>query len=167
MTRKKRVDLANVDPLDYDALWELTKYAETKQMKKLRAIMPETWIEMLNTIKCENTKIVAACVVFWTFSPYCEQVEKSKLFRPWFSELLNKWTPAISDSVLDVPLADALHQIGMPLRLAREKIKPERGLVEKIMVSMPDADNLTQKPFENEGEEDDYDGGEEDDENPE
>ena len=79
-------------------------------IRGLRKLTGAEWAKRLNDVNPLNVRILAACVVFYDYTPSERSKNQDRLYE--IHELVDAWSMAVENSVSQPALRDALRKIG-------------------------------------------------------
>jgi len=85
-------------------------------IRGLRKLCGAEWARRLNAVDPINVRILAACVVFYDYTPAEVSRNQDRLYE--IHDWVHAWTMAIEESVSQPELRDALLKIGYNEQLA-------------------------------------------------
>lgn len=90
----------------------------------LRKLSGAEWARRLNTVEPINVRILAACVVFYDYTPSENSKNQDRLYE--IHHLVDAWNMEVESSVSQPELRDALMKIGYNEQLAEIRSTNEK-----------------------------------------
>lgn len=118
MSSKPQKTETDIAMIQANTSWKETRKAETEWVRAAKARPPEEWLAAIESIKDEEARTHAACIVWWDWFGGRPATKRWSHLDQYMTQWETITTPIASSRV-----TQALCIAGYPVRLAEKRVK--------------------------------------------